>query len=498
MNNEEEIIKSIDSKITNINKSIDTVRDELYKVELYNGILKDFITKNNHDLSSEFAMISQKIDKSIQVIKDKSFILEINKLKKIIKSNSGKFIEITPPDDSNTLKKLSSLEDMSPILERDGKSPIYIKMFKNSKKMSCSFDSYESFENDLQDLENEKFLENDEVYENDDDNKDNLKKMIIINKQNGSPMTITCDYIDNIDFNVNIFDNKKILCCLVVEIFKKNFDFESIGINLNSFKRFVFMVSNYYHNNPYHNFSHAVTVLQFIHLLTNKFNITKYLSVYEIFGLFVAALVHDIDHPGHTNLFEINNRSHLALKYNDKSVLENHHCSLAFYLIHQRNVQLLKDFDQVNFSIVRETIVECILSTDMKHHNDLIKGLEEKFYNGWDWTNIKDRILLVKTLIHLADLSNQVRPFEVSLQGSTALRNEFANQITKEEQLNLPTQEYMKLNSDKTFYNSEHYFSSNIVKPVWNILIELFPELEEFYKNLNENIAKWKELYNNC
>jgi hypothetical protein len=153
--------------------------------------------------------------------------------------------------------------------------------------------------------------------------------------------------------------------------------------------------------------------------------------------------------------------------------------------------------DQKNFSIVRETIVECILSTDMKHHNDLLKGLENKFYNCWDWKNIKDRMILLKTLIHMADLSNQVRPFSVSYEGSIALRNEFANQISKEKKLNLPSQEFMKLTSDKTFYNSEHYFCSNIIKPMWNILIELFPELEEFYNNLNENIVKWKELSNN-
>ncbi len=461
MKNEKEITNAITHKITNINETIDSMRDELYKVQLYISLLKDFVSNNNEKLSSEFKLITQKIDNSIKLLNDKSYILEINKLKKIIRSNSGKIIEVS--------------------------SPNHNQQFFDEKQLTIDCDfaySLNSPDNDIK---------NNNIY---DENQN--EEIIVINKQSGSPILVKSEYIDRDDFNVNIFTNKKILCSVVLEIFKKNFDFESIDININSFKYFVLMVSNYYHNNPYHNFYHAVSVLQFVHLIANKLDIKKYLLKFEIFGLFIAALVHDIDHPGHTNLFEINNKSHLALKYNDKSVLENHHCSLAFYLIHMKDVQLLKNLDQINFSIVRETIVECILSTDMKNHHDLIKGLEDKFYNYWDWNNVQDRLLFLKTLIHIADLSNQVKIFDVAFEGSIALKNEFAIQIAIEEKLNLPSQEFMKINNDKTFYNTEYYFSSNIVKPMWNILIEMFPELIEFYNNLNENINKWKEMANNC
>lgn len=263
-------------------------------------------------------------------------------------------------------------------------------------------------------------------------------------------------------------------------------------------KKFIFQVSLHYYNNPYHNFKHAVSVLQFIHLLINKIEIRKYFSDFEVFGLLVAALVHDIGHPGHTNLFEINNKSHLALKYNDKSVLENHHCSLTFYIIHSKEINLFENLNQHNFSIVRNMIIECVLATDMKHHTELVKNLEDKFFSGCTCETQQDRILLAKILLHIADLSNQIRPFDISYQCSIALRNEFSNQIKKEEQLNLPTQEYMKFTSNKSFYSSEYYFSSNVVKPMWNLLVEIFPELNEYYDNLNSNINKWKELLDNA
>jgi len=44
----------------------------------------------------------------------------------------------------------------------------------------------------------------------------------------------------------------------------------------------------------------------------------------------IAAAGHDVDHPGHNNMFEMKNKSVLATIYNDKSVLENHHVATLF------------------------------------------------------------------------------------------------------------------------------------------------------------------------
>ena len=263
----------------------------------------------------------------------------------------------------------------------------------------------------------------------------------------------------------------------------------------------LYYLSDKENNNPYHNFRHAIAVLQFTYLIIIKTDAKKYLSNYELFGLAIASFVHDIDHPGHTNLFEVNFKSHLALKYNDKSVLENHHCSLTFFILHCKNIQLLENLDEKDFTTVREMIIECVLSTDMKFHCELVKNLENKFMSGceskWDWESKLDRLLFAKIIIHTADISNQVRPFKVSMEGSLALKKEFQLQIEKEEKLNLPSLEYMKLFDDKTFYSSEHFFSQNTVKPIWNVLVEFFPNLNEYKEHLETNIIRWKELLNN-
>ena len=60
----------------------------------------------------------------------------------------------------------------------------------------------------------------------------------------------------------------------------------------------------------------------------------------EIFSLLIAAAIHDYDHPGKTNGYLIATKDPLAVLYNDRSVLENHHMAYAWKLL---------DHDGLNF-----------------------------------------------------------------------------------------------------------------------------------------------------
>ena len=51
------------------------------------------------------------------------------------------------------------------------------------------------------------------------------------------------------------------------------------------------------------------------------------LDTTDLFNLIFGASIHDYDHSGTNNVYLINNLDDLALKYNDKSPLENHHIS---------------------------------------------------------------------------------------------------------------------------------------------------------------------------
>lgn len=71
------------------------------------------------------------------------------------------------------------------------------------------------------------------------------------------------------------------------------------------------------------------------------------------FCLIIACAGHDVDHPGHNNLFEVKNWSVLATIYNDKSVLESHHAATLFKLCSAKDASILDSFEKDKFKVVR-------------------------------------------------------------------------------------------------------------------------------------------------
>ena len=66
----------------------------------------------------------------------------------------------------------------------------------------------------------------------------------------------------------------------------------------------------------YHTFHHGVDVLQTVHVMLHTFGgaaLFRFGSV-ESLGLLLAALGHDVEHPGMNNTFQVNSESELALR----------------------------------------------------------------------------------------------------------------------------------------------------------------------------------------
>jgi len=49
--------------------------------------------------------------------------------------------------------------------------------------------------------------------------------------------------------------------------------------------------------------------------------------------MLISGAMHDVDHPGYNNLYMVNTKSPLAVRYNDISVLENYHIATAFKIM---------------------------------------------------------------------------------------------------------------------------------------------------------------------
>ncbi|KAG2485173.1 hypothetical protein HYH03_016063 [Edaphochlamys debaryana] len=128
-----------------------------------------------------------------------------------------------------------------------------------------------------------------------------------------------------------------------------------------------------YVDNPYHNATHAADVLQTLHVIIHGAQLhVHYLDSLGLLAAYWAAIVHDYGHPGLTNDFLINTADPLAVRYNDRSPLENHHAAASFSAMRRPGLDLLSPLSGEQKSNFRKQVIDMVLATDMKQHFSLI------------------------------------------------------------------------------------------------------------------------------
>jgi class 3 adenylate cyclase len=130
----------------------------------------------------------------------------------------------------------------------------------------------------------------------------------------------------------------------------------------------VCLYSDFCADNAYHNFIHAVDVTQAMFVMLTTMKQRKRLRPIDVFAIMVASLCHDCDHPGLTNAYLIATKSSLAEQCNHTSVLEQHHCEMAFELILSKKPNLLSSLSRSDRTQFKASVKSAILATDMAKH----------------------------------------------------------------------------------------------------------------------------------
>ena len=125
-------------------------------------------------------------------------------------------------------------------------------------------------------------------------------------------------------------------------------------------------------NNPYHNACHAADVACSLMYFIRNSELQKYLNALDTISALVAALAHDLGHPGFPNHFLIKSRDKIALRYNDKSVLENMHASKLFRILNNEETDIFARMAPEDWFKTRNRIIKMILSTDLSKHFELL------------------------------------------------------------------------------------------------------------------------------
>lgn len=215
----------------------------------------------------------------------------------------------------------------------------------------------------------------------------------------------------NMDVAMRMLENLKI-----PSILKKSTDVLSL---------FLYDVCEHMHDADYHNFNHVVDVTQCLYVTMVTTQIINCVSPISFVAAFLAALCHDLDHPGFSNVYVNNEDFEIARRYDKQSPLENHSvaCFRALAAKHAL-FDRLSSQDAARIDAMVETL---ILRTDMAHHAALMRTTAD------DLDAIQDGYLdtdagvdLVMSLaLKCADISNQARPWKIATKWNVAVYQEF-------------------------------------------------------------------------
>jgi len=195
------------------------------------------------------------------------------------------------------------------------------------------------------------------------------------------------------------------------------------------------------------------------------------LTALEVMALYTAAAMHDFQHPGRTNSFLVATNSPLALLYNDRSVLENHHSAAAWALFYSGdNFNWLCNLEKDEFKRFRFMIIELILATDLMRHYELVSAFNKKLNDlgqrhNIDWFCESDRLLVMEIIIKLADVNGPMKGHQLHCQWTERIAQEFYEQGDEERALNLPVSLYMD-RSDPRLPELQKSFINHLVGPL--------------------------------
>ena len=124
-------------------------------------------------------------------------------------------------------------------------------------------------------------------------------------------------------------------------------------------RSFIMAAAAGYKNNPFHNKFHGVSVCQITYMiLRSEANLASVLSPIECFAMIVAALCHDLGHPGVNNAYLVAANDPIAQRHADErdAVLERFHIANTFEILSDERCNLLATFPRKDIVVFRRAL----------------------------------------------------------------------------------------------------------------------------------------------
>jgi len=207
----------------------------------------------------------------------------------------------------------------------------------------------------------------------------------------------------------------------------------------------------------------------------------------------IAAVTHDLDHPGVNQPFLIATSNHLAALYENTSVLENHHWRSAIGCLLESHV--VQELTEVRPELEQQ-ISSLILATDITRQQEFLNKFKRYLdHNQLDMSKPELRHFILQIALKCADISNPCRPWDVSRKWSQKVCEEFYRQGDYERQLNLPVTSLCDRLTTSVPKIQAGFFRF-VVAPLleeWHRFLGT-PLSQSMMKHLRDNQVRWENL----
>lgn len=278
----------------------------------------------------------------------------------------------------------------------------------------------------------------------------------------------------------------------VEQLFHQEGSLGQVGISAETFRAFIEKVSRHYRQNPYHNFHHAVDTVNTVCWMISRPKLKAELPHEDRFLLLLVALIHDVEHPGHNNMWEVQIATPRALKFQNEAVLEKHSFEVTQRFLADPATNIFQGQSEEKVRGWNAKIEEMVMATDFAMHRKFLDDFA-KFLasNTLDLGDEECLSWVCRALIKAADISNTSKPFTEAKVWGKRVMLEFWAQGVEEKKRNLPVgplndPETVKMNSAQTG------FIKFAVLELYEQLLLIDPGLADMVDNLKENLATYE------
>ncbi|XP_061554157.1 rod cGMP-specific 3',5'-cyclic phosphodiesterase subunit beta [Phycodurus eques] len=202
--------------------------------------------------------------------------------------------------------------------------------------------------------------------------------------------------------------------------------------------RFMYSVSKGYRRITYHNWRHGFNVGQTMFTLLTTGMLKRYYTDLEVMAMITAGFLHDIDHRGTNNLYQVKSGNPLA-KLHGSSILERHHLEFGKFLLSDESLNIYQNLNRRQVDHVIHLTDIAIIATDLALYFkkrtmfQKIVDLSHTYEDEKKWVDFMSlettrKEIVMAMMMTACDLSAITKPWEVQSKVALSVAAEFWEQ----------------------------------------------------------------------